>query len=351
MAAEKLPIRSIRYIGTFPRHRTEKWWMVGQDGGQSVTLEEGRTLFVFSDTLLAARASEHPHRPIPRQFAHELGPQGMFLANCAGVARSRDLQQAWAEIRYYSDTAGFPREMIEPIDRERLQKIRFWPEHGIELDGKVYLYYLGIQTTDPTTIWGFQTVGTGLAVVDPDTGDCQRLWWGDDWHLWKNRHDDFHFGVQVLAEEGWLYVFGSVRQGLFSHGRLARVRPGEIAKPRAYEYLASVEPSWSSELGEACDLGLCGADYSVSYNAHLGRYLMFFVDHYEKVLMLRTACRPWGPYADPIRVVGLPHEPASEMVYLGFEHPDFSKNGGRTVYVSYCQPRFVNNSLLTLELG
>jgi hypothetical protein len=346
----KLAIQSLRYIGTFPRRRGEVWMMVGQDGGQSIPTDGG-TLFVFSDTLLAALSPQHPRSPVPRAFGQLGGERGVFLANTAGIApRGRDLLAAWGGIRYYTDANGFPREILPPLQREQAQRIRFWPEHGVWLEGRVVLFYLGIQTVDPTTIWGFRTLGTGLATLDPASGGCERVWFGDDWRLWKPLRDDAHFGVQVLREDDYLYVFGSVRAGLFHRARLARVRPAEVAQPEAYEYLLSPQqPRWGGSLTEACDLGPCSGDYSVSFNEHVRRYLMFYVDSYEKQLMVRAAERLWGPYTMPATIVRLPHEPATELIYLGFEHPDFSLDAGRTVFVSYCQPRFTSNSLLNLR--
>ena len=51
-------IRAVRYIGTLPRRHTNLWVLFGQDGGQSIDLGD-RTLFVFSDTLLAFGAIAH----------------------------------------------------------------------------------------------------------------------------------------------------------------------------------------------------------------------------------------------------------------------------------------------------
>lgn len=343
-------IQSVRYIGTFPRHRAEAWVMVGQDGGQSIPLQDG-TLFVFSDTLLAARgALAHPRSPVPRPFTDVTGGQGVFLANSAGVAPPAPLTQAWAGIRYYTGEGGFPREILRPIAREQAQRIRFWPEHGALVDGKVLLYYLGIQTVDASTIWGFRTLGTGVATLDPATGETERVWFGDDWRLWKSPGDDAHFGVQVLRHDGYLYVFGSMRVGIFTLARLARVRPSEATSPGAYEYLTSTAPEWSGDLERACDLGVCANEYSVSFNPHLGRYVMFYVDIFDRMLTARTAEHPWGPYSEPEKITGVPAEPESELVYLGFEHPDFSQDGGRTLFISYCQPRFTSNSLIQVRL-
>jgi hypothetical protein len=347
---ETNPIRSVRYIGTLPRSWTDLWVLLGQDGGQSIDVG-GRTLFVFSDTLLSARTtSQRPEHSVPAALRPEMGSRGVFLANCAGLAEGgRALRESWSSIGYYLDSMQYPREILAATMRERAQEIRFWPLHGIHLDGKVYLYYIGVQTIDPSTIWGFRNVGSGLARLDPESGECERLSPRDDWRLWRPVGADMHFGAQVLREGDDCYVFGSVQDSLYCHAILARVRAGDIAEPRAYSYLSSTAPAWSESLGEACDLGRCAGDYSVSYNAHLGCYLMLFIDPYEKVLTMRTAEQVWGPYSEPHPIVPVPHARTTEMVYLGFEHPGFTPDGGRTVFLSYCQPHFTNNSLVALK--
>jgi hypothetical protein len=347
-AALHSSIRAVRYIGTLPRRYTDVWVLIGQDGGQSIDLDD-RTLFVFSDTLLAARTVSRPQHQVPPVFRGDVGNQGVFLANCAGTAASKNLREAWGSIDYYLDPMGFPREILSPTMQERAQEIRFWPEHGVYLNGCVYLYYLGVQTVDPTSIWGFRNVGSGLARFDPATGECERLLVRGGWRMWRPLGVDMHFGVQVVRDDDYCYVFGSVRHGLFSQAILARVRPDHIAELDAYTYLKSTEPEWSESLDEACDLGPCAGDFSVSRNAYLGRYLMLYVNPYEKTLTVRTAERIWGPYSQPHAIVTVPHAGTTELVYLAFEHAGFTTDGGKTVFVSYCQPHFTNNSLLALK--
>jgi hypothetical protein len=64
---------------------------------------------------------------------------------------------------------------------------------------------------------------------------------------------------------------------------------------------------------------------------------------------MRTADAMWGPYSDPAPIVAVPHGASSEMVYLAFEHSEFTRDDGETVFLSYCQPHFTNNSLLALK--
>lgn len=339
-------VYSTRYLGSCLRPVAANWTLVGQDGGQSIPVGD-RTLFVFSDTLLAVRDEDHAHHPAPPAFRDLVGG-GDFLANAGGLTENSDLRKAWASIRYFEDAGGVMREILPATDWERSRGIRFWPEHGVYLDGLVYLYYLGIQTTDPSTIWGFHTIGSGLAVLDPASGSCERCLFDGAWRGWRVWGDDSHFGVQALVVNDDVFVFASVRDGLYWRARLARVKATRIDQPESYRYLRSRRPSWTQAAEDACDLGPCGGDYSVSFNPYLGKYVMFYVDEYEKILLMRTASALWGPYSDPAAVVGLPHEATSEMVYLGFEHPGFAKDGGRTIHVSYCQPRFRNNCLLAV---
>lgn len=343
------PVRSVRYMGTPPRCYTDVWALLGQDGGQSINLGGERTLFFFSDTLLTARTVSRPDHGAPAALRADVGSQGVFLANCAGLTVGRELRQAWSGIDYFLDPMHFPSEILPASVRERAQEIRFWPLHGVLWNEAVYFFYIGVQTTDPTTIWGFRNVGSGVARLDPRTGKCARLYTRGDWRFWRSLGTDIHLGTQVMRDVDVCYVFGSVQDGLYSHAILARVPVSEIGSINAYSYLRSTEPLWSESFDEACDLGRCASDFSVSYNAHLGLYLMLYIDPYEKVLTMRTSELVWGPYSEPSPIVAVPHADATEMVYLGFEHPSFTPDAGQTVFLSYCQPHFKNNSLLVLK--
>jgi len=345
-------VRSVRYLGPAPRPATSEWALAGQDGGQSIPLGDGQTLFVFSDTLLALRTARPPRHP--PSVPTPPGTRGLVLANTGGLATAGDFRAALAGLRYYSDEDGLPREILPATPAEQARQLRFWPEHGISVGDRVVLFYLGIQTLDPAHAWAFRNLGVGLALLDPATGACERLERRDGWRLWKTIADDFHLGVQVLQHEEHVYAFASVRQGISTSVRLARAPLASLTDPDAYEYLQALQapgPRWTPRLADALDLGPCAPEYSVSYNAHLGRYLLFYVDEHAKTLELRTADALWGPYSPPARVTRVPHAAGSEMVYLGFEHPGYRQEEERQLFLSYSQPHFAANSLLTLRLA
>jgi hypothetical protein len=344
-------VRSSRYIGAFPQTRTRRYCVAGQDGGQSIALggkSGGKTLFLFSDTLLLA-AGDHrdrAHSPIPMPLP--IGTENLFLANCGAVGQSTDLPGALTSLQYYEDAEGLPLEILQSDARERFRQLRFWPEHGIFLNDRVYFYYLGVATVDPTSVWGFRTIGAGVAELNPETGEARRVSVRGDSLPWRNQAADFHFGVHVILEQGWVFVFGSVRDGIQSTGWLARVRPDRITEPAEYEFLTSAGPEWSPNMAESCSLGPTASEFSVSWNAFLGKYAMIYVEEYCKRLMLRTSDQLWGPYSEPLDLIGVPHQESSLFVYLGFEHAAFQQQDGRKIFVSYCEPHFSSSSLVTL---
>jgi hypothetical protein len=326
-------IRSIRHLGLAPAARTASWALVGQDGGQSIDLGD-RTLFVFADTLI--RLGD--------------GSPG-FLANCAAVSAARQFGPALSDLEYFCDPHGRPREVLPATPLERLAGYRFWPQHGVVIGGTVCLFYQGIRQFDPASTWGFTAAGSGLALLDPATGEARRLYRAGDWQLWSDSGAAVHRGVQVLRDGATVYVFAGHRRGDCWFARLSRVPADRIGDPTAYEYLATPDPTWAVSPDGGCDVAAAGPEFSVSFNPHLGRYLMTYVDGYTKRLFLRAADRVWGPYSDPAEAGVLPHRPQVDLIGLGFEHPPFAEDGGRTVYVTYCQPHFTQNSVVALRFA
>lgn len=342
-------VHAVLHLGPAPPVENERFVLVGQDGGQSIALENGEWLFVFADTLLAHPDAWRAGWPAARWPIRR--EQGRFLANCCARARGATLVEALRDVRYVCGDDGFPREILQATPAEGLARVRFWPEHGLNVCGRVFLYYLGIEHFAPACTWGFRNGGTGLALLDPATGQAERLRWDGDWRLWPDAGDGSHGGVSVLRHAARAYVFGSLRQGESTGARLARAEVSALDDPRAYEFLASSAPTWTRDPARAFDLGACGNEFSVSWNAHLGRYLMTYVERGGRELCLRAADEIWGPYSAPTRVGALPLEESNQIAALAFEHAGFARLGGRRLALSYCQANFTRNGLVELSLA
>ncbi|MFO7562838.1 MAG: DUF4185 domain-containing protein [Enhygromyxa sp.] len=339
-------------MGPAPRIDNSRFEIIGQDGGQSIPLDDGRSLFVFSDTLL---------RAAPRSDGSGSASRGLFLPNCAAIGRGSQLIAALRSSKFFEDDAGLPRPLLPATVIERLQRVRFWPEHGIAVGGRVYLYYLGIHHFDDRETWSFKLEGSGLAVLDIQTGEAVRVEGPRGWALWPAGEEKRHFGVQVLRSGEHALIYVTVATDLGRRARLYRAPLADLTNLARYQRLASVgagasaaAPVWSSADSpdrQAHDLGPCGTECSVSFNPQLGGYLMCYVAPDDGSLQLRLAKHPWGPFSAPVNAGVLPRSPGSELVYLGFQHPQFAEQDGQTILVSYCQPHFVRNQILKVSFA
>lgn len=321
-------VQSVRFIGSAHAGGGVGWALHGQDGGQSIDVG-GDTLFVFSDTLLSRNGSK----------AH-------FLANCAALSSEATLDGAMRSLRYFEDEHGVPREIVAANALERIAGYRFWPQHGIADGDGVLLFYLSIYQYDQKNTWGFRVTGSGLARLDPRTGRSERILRDGHWRLWAD-DGDVRIGTQVLRIGDFVYVFGS-RAG---NAIVARVPSSAAADPDAYRFLGSPSGEWSANVSDAHALAHAAGEFSVSFNSYLGAYLMVYVDGFARELYVRTAPDVCGPYGTAVAVGRLPHRAETDVVALAFEHPRFSRNGGKTVVVSYCQPYFTQNSLVAVTFA
>lgn len=337
-------VRSLQHLGYAHATRRRGWALVGQDGGQSIELE-GRSLFLFSDTLLARTG--HLEESLPRTLSRD---NAIFLGNCAGTASGQDLATALSRVEYFSSDR-FPNEILAATPGERFARIRFWPEHGVLTGENVVFYYIGICHLDQSDTWGFQGVGSGIATLDPLTGECKRMRRAGKWQFWPVIGDDLHVGTQVIREGPLLYVFSSRRRGLHSEALLARVPVDSVLDLSAYEYWVSGPEQWTKRFEDSDAVTGAANEFSVSFNPYLDCYLMVYVDSWTRRLCVRTAPSLWGPYSEPQISGVLPCREEAGIIALGFEHPQFREENGRTIYISYCQPGFTQNSLVALRFA
>jgi hypothetical protein len=309
---------------------------MGQDGGLSVALKDGRSLFLFSDTLLAS---------LP--FS-DVRNSGSFLANSAAFSErgTESLVAAMAGLSYISGSRDEPREMLTGSSMESALAVRFWPEHGIQIGEEVVFFYLAVQQAAAGT-WGFAEMGNGIARLNLQTGNCSRWIRDGDWRPWPMLPLDTHCGVQLMENNGWLLVFCSRAAGLECEAFLARVPMDAIEEPEQYYFYAGAA-GWTRTMTAAQPLARCSSEFSVAYNEYLGCYVMTYIEGHTKQLCLRTAPQPWGPYSDALRAGVVPHREEAKIVSLGFQHPQFDRDGGRTISISYSQPHFSQNTLIEL---
>jgi hypothetical protein len=306
-------------LGSIWNESHAKASIVSQDGGESFAVPGG-AIWAFGDTFKGSRSADGaPHYAggaesctiafLPTNSA-PYPPALNYLVSTNG---------AISPFTYFAD---------EPPKRYRL-----WPLGGIYLNGQSYLYYSRIEIFG-TGSWDFRGAGSGLGKSATALGPYERLQPNGDWHFPVSP-------TQVLAVDGWLYLFGIAETDHPQGVNLARVRPEKIEDPGAYEFYTGDGPRFSPKKDAASVLvSNVPGQVSVAWNSYLRKYVMasssdFF---HPREIRFHVADAPYGPWSSPVARVELPARRQGKhlnMAYCAYLHPELFRENGRVMTLTY----------------
>lgn len=293
---------AIEAIEVGPAFRGGHPAVLGLDGAFSAPLPNGRSLWIFGDTLIGRWKPDGTRQidKMPNNTAAITGP-GEWATGFSGA-------------RF----VGAPDQVLTlPGAKHR----PVWPLDLAMVKGKPWLYYVEIAPfgTGPLD---FKVVGSGLAAgrLDPSRFERpQQLWPGEA----------PGFGASVLSWKGQFYVYAG---GDKTH--VARVAPERIAEAAAYSYWDG--KGWARDWRQAVALPGSGPEVSVRYNAYLGQFVMFYVGSWGRAVMARFADAPEGPWSEARKVIDCqPGDLPEAMFYGAKQHAELDAEGGRVVVVTY----------------
>jgi hypothetical protein len=287
-AAEALP----RYDQLF--QRTNDW--IGADGDFTVTLTNGLTLWLFSDTFIGDVREGHR--------AH-----ATMINNSAAWQHGIDPANSTIEFFHKKTKQGKPAPLITPADHRGW----FWLYHALMADGRLYLFLPQFEHTAKHTAFGFRQTGLWLGVVSNPLAPP------DQWHVVQHPipfaqltgDDQRSFGSAVLAVDGYIYIYGFRERP--HRGRtmiLARAPAGRLADFSTWQFRTS--QGWSAASDGTTDLcsDLCSGlatEYSVSFLPAIKQYVAIYTDKgFSDKIMARTAPNPWGPWGAPAAIFSCP---------------------------------------------
>ncbi|MDR6176387.1 hypothetical protein QE364_001100 [Nocardioides zeae] len=288
----------------------------GGDVGASATLQDGRTVWMFGDTLRGPDAGG-----------------ARFVRNSMLVVAPDCLQVVVAR----SGGAIIP---------DRDGGVGYWPmsvavlaQPGYDL---VEVTAQRVRTTDPDDPFGFENVGPAVATfvvpvggvpqlvgttdVGPDDADTTRPMWG---------------AATTLAD-GWLYLYGTARPADPAPGtgfslQVARTRPADVNDPSTWTYWDGA--TWGRDPADAAALigATEGTSQTLSVFERDGTW--YAVSKRGEVLgsdlVVWTAPAPTGPFTAGPPVAELPSDPDGGLLrYMPLAHPDLLPEDGDVV-VSY----------------
>ena len=318
--------------------------ITGQDGSTSILLPGGKSIWIFGDTI------EGPFDTI------RYHPLTDVLSNTASIIPLQDISDGIRQFDYLkSAEAVHPRQLIHFVAPEDKATHRLWAIHGVVIKERLYLFYHKI-TMDPVldVFEAFILDGMGIARSDLSTFEFERLKAPDGtFEFWKG--DQPGFGVFIQKLDDYLYLWGSLDFNMY----LARIRPESVENLQAYEYLVEaptpdrpdVRPVWDKSFRPSAPLfGDVPNEMSASYNAYLGKFISLTTFVREDKLVIRSAPQVTGPWSEP-EVFFRPKKAKHDSLFnAGKEHPEFSREGGKVIYMTFIDSSVYVPHLLEITL-
>ena len=275
----------------------------GADGTYTAPLPGGRDAWLFNDTFLGP---VNPDQSLPSNAG--------FIHNSA-VLSNRDATRLGAFLM--GGTKQDPQALVNGTATSW-----YWNTDGIADDGHLYVFEDQIGPTNSPPPFDFGQTGMAIATfslpglrlesVTPTYGGADVSW-----------------GVQLLREGPWIYIYG-VQSG--SDGKdvhLARARAGDLLGPWQFRTASgwSADPAASVSL-----LGDVGASYGVTKVG--GQYVLSTTDSYlDPQIYLYTAPTPAGPFTGGTKIYTPPEASQGLYTYNVAAHPELTGPG--TLVLSY----------------
>jgi len=337
--------------------------MAGLDGGYSIPLNNGHTLWFFGDTLIGERQKG---QSLWYEFGLGDGEVNMsgwgsfdLMLNNTGVLVPQGAEFSGNEsFSFVCSEKGEIRQLIANLPGEEPEDYRIWCLDGCTIGETVYLYYVKIlMIPDQPVLSNFKVVGAGLAKGDRNSLEFTRVGEGDFRLFWPEGQPGFGSAVFNNQQDGWVYLYGSFKDDAGEqHCYLSRVRPEEIENPKAYMYWTGGDKEWSSDSCLAVPIfGGMPNEMSVSWNPYLERYISIHSLGLTGEVVARTSEHPWGSWSEPVLLWKVePLFPATDkffpLIYAGKEHPEMSPDGGKTIFLTFIEFEEYYPHLVKIEL-
>jgi len=316
-------------------HRDPHW--LGADAALSISLGNGRTIWLFGDTFIA------------KSDAHVRSESAM-VRNTVAIQTGEDLRTASITFHWGEDNDGSPASFFP----ER-GKCWYWPGHGIRLDEGPLVIFLSALVATPGRGLGFASAGYAVAVIDdPDASP----------ETWNPRIADIApstfdaVPATAVVRDGAYIVAVGIRQEGTHAGALVRYPTHLLAQGDvdSAEWWAGDRRGWvpESSLGEggpAFVLDDAGSECSLHWDERLGSFVHIASYGFgASTIGLRTAPGLTGPWSRPVVVYRPPESDGPRpFVYAAKAHPELVGPDAADLVVTYATNSFEFGDLFTQE--
>lgn len=291
--------------------RKDNFWR-GADGAATIDLENGKILWLFSDTFIDTSGTGKRSNSV-------------MINNTLAIQEGNELGKSELSF-YWKGENNQPKSFFELPG-----KTWFWTGHGIIVNGKLVIFLFEEKST--TEGLGFETVGWTVAIIDNPNDNPKK------WEI-KYVKGPETFGVivgssAVLKDSNYVYAFGVKEPG--SHEtyllrfEIEKIENGDLTGMEWF-----VENAWTKEVFEEpkqAALFSGQTEFSVHFNKELGKFIQIQTYGFGKSPVgYRLAEHLQGPWSASVifYTPDLNHE--KEFNYTANAHPELKSDGMLITY-------------------
>jgi len=297
-------------------HRTYGW--AGADGTYSLPLSSGKTVWLFSDTLIG-----------------EVNPSGARSEDTIMINNSIALQDGPdpSTVKFlWGGTEEKGESLFIPPDGTGW----FWLCDGLSHPGEdritLLLGQFDIKEEDGTFGFNFKHIGTWIADFYFE-GDRVVVENYEKLPYFKTTPEAVQsFGSCIMEDGEWTYIYGTEDYTSRKTLIVARVPAGKIRDTASWEFYG--KDGWSKNFDDITPVfdGVCN-ELSV-HKTEDGKYILTTQDAGIGDVILLTADSPEGPWGDKMPVWKIPENTDTVISYNAKAHPELS-NEEEGLLISY----------------
>lgn len=286
--------------------KKDRYWR-GADGAASIDLENGKILWLFSDTFIDPQGTGKRSN-------------SKMINNSIAIQEGNSLDKGEISF-YYKGKQRKPKSFFEPRG-----KTWFWTGHGILANDKLIIFLFEEKSIQ--TGIGFEAIGWYIALIDNPFEDPL------NWNIRYIKGPDT-FGVivgssAVLHDENYVYAFG-VKEPSTHEAYLLRFKKRELLNGD----LANIEwwtsNKWTSDVRKepkSSSLFIGQTEFSVHYDQELKKFIQIQTYGFgEASIGYRLADQLYGPWSEPTIFYRTSLKEEKEFVYTANAHPEYKSDG------------------------
>jgi hypothetical protein len=289
----------------------DKIWR-GADGAASIDLENGKVLWLFSDTFIDTQATGKRSN-------------SKMINNSIAIQEGYELELA--KISFYNKgSQKKPKSFFELPG-----KTWFWTGHGTLIKDKLIVFLFEEGNTKAG--FGFEAIGWYVAIIDNPFENPL------NWNI-KYIKGPETFGVivgssAVIKDKNFIYAYG-VTEPSSHEVYLLRMPIDKLMDGNITDLEWWIESGWENRIAKypvPSPLFIGQTEFSVHYQPNLNQYVQIQTYGFGHASIgYRLAYQPEGPWSTPV-IFYKPHlENQKEFVYSANAHPELIADGILVTY-------------------